>query len=79
MQNTADQPQIQNGIRVELQGKGLWRTFYEIGTEMIITKVKQLNSRKRKIKFHVGWKENVSGYQNQSFRVETAKKVYHDA
>jgi len=37
--NTADQPQIQNGIRVELQGKSLWRTFYEIGTEMIITKV----------------------------------------
>ena len=36
--NTAD-PQVQNGIRVELQGKSLWRTFYEIGTEMIITKV----------------------------------------
>ena len=32
-------PLVQNGIRVELQGKQLWRTFYEIGTEMIITKV----------------------------------------
>ena len=32
-------PLVQNGIRVELQGKALWRTFYEIGTEMIITKV----------------------------------------
>ena len=36
--NTQD-PLVQNGIRVELQGRQLWRTFYEIGTEMIITKV----------------------------------------
>ena len=27
------------GIRVELQSRQLWRTFYELGTEMIITKV----------------------------------------
>ena len=36
--NTQD-PLVQNGIRVELQGRRLWRIFYEIGTEMIITKV----------------------------------------
>ena len=27
------------GIRLELQGAQLWRMFYELGTEMIITKV----------------------------------------
>lgn len=26
------------GVRVELQGSELWKRFYEIGTEMIITK-----------------------------------------
>ena len=36
--NTQD-PLVQNGIRVELQGRRLWRIFYEIGTEMIIAKV----------------------------------------
>ena len=36
--NTQD-PLVQNGIRVELQGRQSWRTFYEIGTEMIITNI----------------------------------------
>ena len=35
--NTQD-PLVQNGIRMELQGRQLWRKFYEIGTEMVVTK-----------------------------------------
>lgn len=31
-------PDRDRGVRVELQGSELWKRFYEIGTEMIITK-----------------------------------------
>ena len=30
---------VKNGICVQLNGQQLWRTFYDLGTEMIITKV----------------------------------------
>lgn len=38
---TEDNVQTLNGdgIRVELQGRHLWRQFYDLGTEMIITKI----------------------------------------
>ncbi|CBY43353.1 unnamed protein product, partial [Oikopleura dioica] len=38
LKSTHDTP-IKNGICVQLNGQQLWRTFYDLGTEMIITKV----------------------------------------
>ena len=38
LKNSIEQP-IKNGICVQLNGQQLWRTFYDLGTEMIITKV----------------------------------------
>ena len=29
---------VKDGITVELLGQGLWKRFYKLGTEMIITK-----------------------------------------